>query len=432
MQTEVGQAGEVLHDLEAERALIGAALVAGEEVLDQVNVPPEAFYEPSHARVWEAMQAMLREGQVLDVVAVALRAGVGVGEAARFLEVPVSALAAPAYAERVRSLWLRRRSLEAVSRAQVRLLKGETFEAVLPDLVREWGELAADAGREPVSLEKAGEELARHLGGMEESEERPIGIVLSRYGSELMSIAPGELHLLAASTGVGKSAIALQIARAANGAGWPVVIYSLEMAAKEWAARYLSQREALDPKKARYGGLTQEDWKKLQAGLEDMRQRKIYIHDNLFTLEAILADLRRQVRRLGVKLAIVDYMGLVQAPPPPKGVGRWQVLEEIASALKRAALQMKIGILAIHQLNRLGETERNGGLHLWGDSYGMLRPADGAYILLRKREKGEGGARLSDEAEWRREKVRHGALGVLKLRFDAERISFVEEGHRDY
>jgi len=415
-----------LHDLEAERALIGAALVAGEEVLDQVNVPPEAFYEPSHARVWEAMQAMLREGQVLDVVAVALRAGVGVEEAARFLEVPVSALAAPAYAERVRSLWLRRRSLEAVSRAQVRLLKGEAFEAVLPDLVREWGELAADAGREPVSLEKAGEELVRYLGSVEETDERPIGIALDKYGSELMSIAPGELHLLAASTGVGKSAIALQIARAANGAGWPVVIYSLEMAAKEWAARYLSQIEALAPKKARYGGLAGEDWEKLRRGLEDLRQRRIYVHDSLFTLDAILADLRRQVRRLGVRMAILDYMGLVQAPPPPKGTGRWQVLEEIASALKRAALQMKIGILAIHQLNRLGETERNGGLHLWGDSYGMLRPADGAYILLRKREKGEGGARLSDEAEWRREKVRHGALGVVKLRFDPGRISFEE------
>lgn len=242
-----------------------------------------------------------------------------------------------------------------------------------------------------------------------------------------MTLAPGELHLLAAGTGVGKSAIALQIASAVEAAGWPVLIYSLEMRAEEWAARYVVQTTGLPLRALRMGDLDERAWSVLVDGVAKIAGRQIYVQDRLYTYEQILGDVRRQARRLGVRLFVVDYMGLVQRARPAKEERRHAVLEEMANGLKVLARELNVAVLAVHQLNRLGEKE--AGLHTWGDSYGMVRPADGAYILVRK--KGEDGTRLGEYGEWRREKVRHGHPGVVPLLFSPERLAFAEMGYEE-
>ncbi|MEC5125116.1 DnaB-like helicase C-terminal domain-containing protein, partial [Verrucomicrobiales bacterium BCK34] len=117
----------------------------------------------------------------------------------------------------------------------------------------------------------------------------------------------------------------------------------------------------------------------------------------LFSQEQILADIRRQARK-GFRLFVVDYLGLVEMPRQA-GEKRHQALEDLTSALKRLALELGVAILGIHQTTRLAEVDRKGaGIAAWGDSYQMLRPADGVYILIR--HKGEGGERLGEQAEW--------------------------------
>lgn len=415
-----------LAPLEAERALLHAAFIDEEVVDANMGLPGEAFYAEVHARVWEAMKGCRTTGRLLDMADFVSRGILSVDELMAIQAVDSSPLAAPYYVEAIRQAWVRRTLLARLARVQGELAQGKDLGTALAEL-RDL-EAAMDLVRapEPVSIYEAADAMVTYLERLAEGREvRPVGVSLG--AEELMTLAPGELHLLAAGTGVGKSAIALQIASAVEAAGWPVLIYSLEMRAEEWAARYVVQTTGLPLRALRMGDLDERAWSVLVDGVAKIAGRQIYVQDRLYTYEQILGDVRRQARRLGVRLFVVDYMGLVQRARPAKEERRHAVLEEMANGLKVLARELNVAVLAVHQLNRLGERET--GLHTWGDSYGMVRPADGAYILVRKR--GEDGTRLGEYGEWRREKVRHGHPGVVPLLFRPERLAFAEMGYEE-
>lgn len=399
----------------AEKLLISAALV-DEEAVDIAGLPPEAFYDDTHARIWRAILRARGDGERIDAAATALEAGVEPTVMAEIMDQVGSPLAADRYAEEIRRAWLLRRALNEVARAYQRLSRAETdpVEALL-DLGRIAHEWAAERGGAPRPFEEASRAMAERLVG-ERPMEPVLTVALSATGPELMSVAPGELHLLAAATGMGKSAMALQIARAMAWR-WPVLVYTLEMSAEEYAARLLVQLGLVTPRQARYGGAPKEALERFdEVWKEKMGRSSIYIQDQALSQESLLLDIRRQVRQLGVKGVVVDYLGLVELPSQALKEKRYRALEDLTTALKRLAAELRIVIIAVHQLNRLAEVEKSG-LHLWGDSYGMVRPADGAYLLIRKR--GE------NKATWRKEKVRSGPTGEVELLFDPEKLQFV-------
>jgi len=415
-----------LFPVEMERALVHAALV-DPDVLARSTLPPEAFSRPEYSRVWRALRELQEEGIPIDAPAVFHRAGIPQEVAEEVLFCGSSAYAWEYYEEEVRQAWLRRRAIPHAESFISRLISGASVQEAAPDLFEALEAVILDLPSDPAPLKEGLDSLEAKLMGLEPEEGRPVSVALCPHGSELLSVAPGELHLMAAPTGIGKSVLALQIARAVERAGWPVVVYSLEMGLEEWVARYLVQTGHLSPDKVRGGPLTKEELALLKKGREDLEGRRIYVQTEVRTKEALLADIRRQRRRLGARFFVIDYMGLVELRAE-KGTSRWQALEEFANSLKSLARELKVAVLAVHQLNRGGEMEGTKGLHNWGDSYGMVRPADGAYILVRKREAGNGGARVSEKGEWRKEKVRNGRLGVVHLVFDEARLSFREEG----
>lgn len=408
--------------LEAERALIHAALV-DESVLDMVVLPPEAFYDADHARIWRAMQAIHATGEgYVDVVAVAIEAGIPAERLREILgDEPPYALAAPQYAEAIRRAWQVRRASEALSRAAARILNGEAdpLESLigLSQQAQEW---AAESGLgEPFTVEEASEALAQRLRDMGKGDSPAFGISLDpRSQEELMNVAAGELHLIAAATGVGKSVMALQIALAT--AFWaPTLVYTLEMTAEEYVGRLWVMLGAATPRQVRFGGAPPNAVEVVRQHLHEMRlkgRKALYIRHDAFSQEKLLADIRLNARTRGVRVFVVDYLGLVELPAMSLKEKRYRALEDLTTALKRLAAELGVVIIALHQLNRLAEVEKGAGLGAWGDSYGMVRPADGAYLLIRKR--GE------EEALWRREKVRHGAVGEIRLRFNEALLRF--------
>ncbi|MBW6395987.1 AAA family ATPase [Thermus sp. SYSU G05001] len=416
-----------LAPVDAERALVAAALVDAGEVLEAANLPPEAFYHEGLRAFWRAIQELVREGAYPEIGLVVQRSGLPPEEARRLagelFEFPASPLAAGQYAQAVRAAWGRRRAAQALAVTYQRLVSGGADpSAALLEVARLGEALAVEEGAEPVRLIQAAERLVETISPGQDRP-RAVGLALSDYGQELLSVAPGELHLMAASTGVGKSAIALQLARAAASGGWKTLIYSLEMRAEDWAGRALVQLGALSSREMRMGLASEAALERVANGLGKLADLEVYVQDKLFAQDQILADIRRQARR-GFRFFVVDYLGLVEMPLR-SGEKRHQALEDLASALKRLALELGVAVLGIHQTNRLAEVDRKGaGIAAWGDSYQMLRPADGVYVLIR--HKGEGGERLGEQAEWKREKVRNGALGVIPLRFDPLRMAFEE------
>lgn len=408
--------------LEAERALIAAAMV-DDEVLDLAALPPEAFYREEHAAMWRAMLELRAQGKPLDVVSIVLQSGVPADVVREVMgDEPPFALAAPHYAEAVRQAWHLRQVDQALVRALSALRSGkEDPLGVLANLGQVAQHLMEEGPGHPVTLEEASLALASRLVEIVPGQEPSVGVALGRQGeAHLMDVAPGELHLVAAATGVGKSAIALQVALALA-YRWPVLIYTMEMSADEYAGRLLVQLGLVSPRQLRMGGVAATLPERVEGALAEMRKQgrqPVYIRDGAMSQESLLLDIRRQVRMHGVRVVVIDYLGLVELPAQALKEKRYRALENIANALKRLAVELQIAIVALHQLNRLAESggKEDAGLHMWGDSYGMVRPADGAYLLIRKR--GE------EQAKWKREKVRNGQVGEVSLRFNPSLLRF--------
>lgn len=174
----------------------------------------------------------------------------------------------------------------------------------------------------------------------------------------------GEFIVLAARPGVGKTALALNLAFNAAVRGKPVGYFSLEMPASQLFKRLISADSGVPFESLVTGfGINKNNVKlKLQESCNRMSGIKFYVEDTsgikLMDLVAKTKKLKDQEPDLG--LVVVDYIGLVTPPSTKKSEGRQQEVQLISQTLKKLALELKIPIIGVAQLNRKVE-DRAGG-----------------------------------------------------------------------
>lgn len=175
---------------------------------------------------------------------------------------------------------------------------------------------------------------------------------------------PGELIILAARPGVGKTALSLNLAyNATTKANCPVAYFSLEMPANMLFKRLVSADADVEFDNLITGfGLNPNKRLKLQQSCERMAQKKIYVDDTsgikLLDLVAKCRKLKAQEPDLG--LIVVDYIGLVTTSGKTKSESRQLEVQMISQTLKKLALDLKVPVLGVAQLNRNVE-QRIGG-----------------------------------------------------------------------
>lgn len=180
----------------------------------------------------------------------------------------------------------------------------------------------------------------------------------------------GEFIVLAARPGVGKTALALNLAFNAAVRGKPVGYFSLEMPATQLFKRLISADSGVPYESLITGyGINRNNVKlKLQEACNRMAGIKFFVEDTsgikLLDLVAKTKKLKDQEPDLG--LVVVDYIGLVTPPNGKKSDGRQQEVQLISQTLKKLALELKIPIIGVAQLNRKVD-ERAGGEPLLSD-----------------------------------------------------------------
>jgi replicative DNA helicase len=152
-----------------------------------------------------------------------------------------------------------------------------------------------------------------------------------------------------------------------------------------------------------------------------IRNIPLYVEARYRHASTIIDSVLRLRRSLGVRMVVIDYLGLMGLHLG-KGEKRYEVLESLANRFKTVAAEKNLTVILLHQLNRQGES--SASVEATGDAYGVLRPADGVYILSRKKD---GEKRLGLEATWKVEKARHGELMTVGLFFDPVRLVFTHE-----
>jgi len=197
---------------------------------------------------------------------------------------------------------------------------------------------------------------------------------------------PGELVIVAGRPGMGKTALALTMARnAAVDYKHPVGLFSLEMANHQLALRLLCAEAKVDSHLVRTGKLPKKQWQNLSVSVGTLAESPIHLDD---TPAISVLELRAKARRLKaehhIELLIVDYLQLMQGP---RGVeSRQQEISTISRSLKALAKELDIPVIALSQLSRAVEqrTEHRPVLSDLRESGAIEQDADVVIFLYRQ------------------------------------------------
>lgn len=195
--------------------------------------------------------------------------------------------------------------------------------------------------------------------------------------------ARGQLIILAARPSVGKTAFMLQFAKAAAERNNPTLIFTLEMTKPELGRRLLFST----------GAVTQEEligrnvnWERFEAARGQIYKLPIYINDESRTLQAIISRITMAVNQGRCKIAMIDYLGMMQFDPSSKTTLAQQI-GHTTSELKQAAKRLGIPIILLVQLNRKSvEDNRPPELHDLRDSGSIEQDADVVLMLQQRYE----------------------------------------------
>ncbi len=429
-------------DLAAERAVLGAVL-ADNAVIAEVaeRVQPDDFASAAHAQIFAAMISLDAAQRTVDHLTLSEElktrgqlAAVGGPPYLMGLDqvVPV-ATNAPQYAQIVKDQAIRRR-LAAAGREIQELASQDAgdLELLLDEAERKVF-LLAESKREG-ELRPVRDLMEHTLELLDNLTRSATGVTGLPTGyldldRQLTGFHRGELLVLAARPGLGKTALALNIANhVAMKEQRAVGIFSLEMPADQLLMRLLASSARVDMKKLRGGRLTADDQKKFQKVANELFHAPLYIDDtgtlSPFELRAKARRLKQRDERLG--LLVVDYLQLMHLKG--KVENRQLEVSEISRSLKALAKELDVPVLALSQLNRKVE-ERKGGRPLLSDlreSGAIEQDADVVMFIHRDDEDEDGGMafRESNPVELIVAKQRNGPIGTIDLVFLSEFTRF--------
>jgi replicative DNA helicase len=429
-------------DLDVERALLGALMLdpnVAYEVADTVHA--DAFYAPKHRTIYEAMLSLHQKNEPIDLVTVSARLkeqkGLqDVGGAAYLSELASAAASAGSarhYASVVQSKSILRLLIEAAARihdlgfeesrdveqvideaqqviyAVSNRTSSRAFSAIREELTAAWERL---------------ENLQKHDDTL-----RGVPTGFRALDSLLSGLQKSDLIILAARPSMGKTTLGLDIARqTAIKHKTPVGFFSLEMSSQQLVDRMLAAQAGVNSWKLRTGRIkNDQDFERLQHGLEELSEAPIYIDDKSSnSVLAMRSIARRMKSEKGLGLIVIDYLQLILPSVQGANVSMVQQVTEISRSLKGLARELDVPVLALSQLSRA--VEQRGGrprLSDLRDSGSIEQDADVVMFIHREDMMGN---RTTNEknnvAEILVEKHRNGPVGKVDLLFDEESTTF--------
>ncbi|SET61829.1 replicative DNA helicase [Stigmatella erecta] len=452
-----GREGRRVHeDLAAERAVLGAVLADNSLIASVAEVvASDDFSSPAHSAIFAAMLKLDGSQRSVDHLTLAEELKVlghlaAVGGPAYLMTldqvVPLASNAVQ-YAKIVSDQAIRRR-LALVGREIMEMASQETgdVEVVVDEAARKMF-LLAEKRREgdllPVS--DLMEQTLNLLDKMKASASGVTGLSTGYVDldMQLTGLHGGELIILAARPGIGKTSLAMNIAMHAALEEEPkaVAIFSLEMPSDQLLMRLLASSARVDMKKLRGGRLTQHDEEKFQEMAGKLYNAPIYIDDSgglsPFDLRAKARRLKQKDSRLS--LIVIDYLQLMHQKG--KVESRQLEVSEISRGLKQLAKELEVPIIALSQLNRKVE-ERKGGKPMLSDlrESGSIEQDADVVMFIHREEPEEGaegggdGGRSSTviPVELIIAKQRNGPVGSIDLVFLSEFTRFESRARGDF
>ena len=426
--------------VEFERAVLGGLIQNPEMLRDVAEIlRPDDFFRADHGRLFSLLRQMEAQGEPIDLVTVPERAARD-GRSEQYgglqyvLELPDHAPATVNLGHYAAEI-VKKATLRRFIESQQRLVQRAY------DQLDEPGSLLELASQEISSLGRTHGKQAwnaislvidEELLNIQKLSERPDGLTGVQTGfTDLDQIRSGmqrgDLIILAARPSMGKTALALNMAlNAALLDKVAVGVFSFEMSRHQLTSRMLATHAEVDSTKIRTGRLDPDEWEKIFATSDFLRQAKIHIDDSP---GLTLAELRVRARRLsaqegGLGAIVIDYMQLMHAEDPT--IPRTQQVSEWSRGLKALAKELACPVIALSQLSRNVESRQDkrpipSDLR---ESGSIEQDADVILFIYRDEYYNKETTTDKGLAEVIIAKHRNGAVGTVKLVFQGQYTKF--------
>ena len=370
------------HDRAAEEAVVGSCLLNRQALTEirAAGLRSEHFYSPVAAHAWAAVETLDDRGDPVDAVTVSGELDDDrIDDLLRWQMDAPSTANAVSYARAVRSA-ARRRDVIAAGRAVAEA--GWTLDADAAVAAAAEAVAALDAGADG-RLRRFADVVDTMMARWETPAPDGVGVGIDAV-DRVVRMRPGELHIVGARTGVGKSSYLLAAAGHVARHHGPVLVFSLEMTADEVAARMLSH-QARGAVSARVPPSDRDDdlWRRIMEAVPDAGRLPVWIDDSTeLTVAQIRATAAQHAAVHGAPaLVVVDYAQLVDAPA---GETRQMQVAAVTRGLKTTARALGCPVLAASQLRRPDPTQHRTtppGLHDLRESGAIEQDADSVLLL---------------------------------------------------
>lgn len=430
------------HDSSAEKAVLSAILLdnaAIREIAGQITA--DDFYVPAHRRLFGAMEELNDANQPVDLTTLSdylksrdlLDSIGGPMVLAEIADYEATAANVVYYKDIVRDKSIKRRVIETATEiVNLGFDPAEPSEQLLDEAeskIFAVGQSQAATSLSPLS--EAVLEAADHIDVLMSRSGELTGVPtgFAAFDKETGGLQAGDLFVLAARPAMGKTALALNIARnAAIDYDKKIAIFSLEMTTRSLVLRLLSAEAEVDFAAFRSGLIAVEAHARLMSAAGSISDAKIFIDDSgaPSVLEIRAKSRRLHAREGGLDMVIVDYLQLAHGDRNTQS--REQEISEISRGLKGLAKELDIPVIAVSQLNRGPETRKEDKRPMLSDlreSGAIEQDADVIGFIYRdvvyNRE-----TEYEDLAELIIAKQRNGPTGTVKLKFEGRYARFSE------
>ncbi|MBU6347743.1 MAG: replicative DNA helicase [Actinomycetales bacterium] len=427
-------------DLVAEQSVLGAMLLSKDAIADVIeHLHENDFYKPAHTTIYAAILDIYGRGEPADAITVSnylTKAGTinNVGGAS-YLHTLVAGVPTAAnasyYARIVTERAVLRRLVEVGTRITQMGYSGDNEIDVLVDRAQaEVFDVTKQRQSEdyqplsvivPKTLEEI-EAIEGHGGQL-------LGVPTGFSGLDEIThgLHGGQLVIIAARPGMGKSTLALDLARSASVKNdLTSAIFSLEMSRNEIAMRLLSAEATVNLNAMRGGNLTSADWDRVARRMGAISQAPLFIDDSPnMTMMEIRAKARRLKQRHDLKLIIIDYIQLMSSG---RRVESRQVeVSEFSRSLKLLAKELDVPVVALSQLNR-GPEQRQDKKPMLSDlrESGSLEQDADMVILLHREGFYEPESQRRGESDFILAKHRNGPTGTITVAWQGHYSRFSE------
>ena len=430
------------HDLVAEQSVLGAVFISPESLITLADeLTPDDFYKPANKIVFKTMLSLLEKGEPIDattmVSALTNQRDIstigGINYVVELVNSTPTSKNVEHYAKLVKEKATLRKVIADLSDSLSSAYQGDVS---IGDIIAKTEKSLLDISNQNAGtgFRNVADILDTHMQIVETRSQTDgfvTGLSTGFVGLDKITtgLHEGNLIILAARPAMGKTALALNVAKYVSTIERkPAVIFSLEMGAEELIERMLASEGMVPAYHLKTGNLSTDEWKRLVQAQSNLYDAPIFVDD---TAGIRISEIRSNARKLaqemgGLGVIIIDYLQLITGA---KGENRQQIVSEISRELKILAKDLKVPVIALSQLSRAVEQRQDKRPMLADlrESGSIEQDADIVAFLYREayyQKEQADSQEANNVTELILEKNRHGSLGTVKLYFHKEYTKF--------